>query len=385
MPDKIAVIGGGIVGIANAWQHAKVGASVTLFERNEAACGASVRNFGMVWPIGQPNGPLHTTALRSRELWTEVLSGARAWSNPCGSIHVATREDELAVLTEFAQKAPQLGYDCKLISPEQAAAASPALRAHDLVGALWSPTEMCVDPRQVIRQAPGWLRDRYCVDLQYGVTVREVTPTGLFDDRGRSWDFDQVIVASGVDLRSLFPEVHANAGLGACKLQMMRTVPQPDAWRMGPMIASGLTLRHYAGFRICGSLDTLRRRVAEETPELDAYGIHVMASQNGDGNVVLGDSHEHNEAVEPFDKSVIDDLMLRELRRFLHLPDWSIQQRWHGVYATLTGEVQFVHRPFENVTVVIATGGAGMTMSFGLAERLASGERSLSGLSAITQ
>ncbi|TWT76048.1 D-amino acid dehydrogenase small subunit [Posidoniimonas polymericola] len=384
MAEKIAVIGGGIVGIANAWQFAKTGASVTLFERNPVACGASVRNFGMVWPIGQPKGPLHATALRSRELWDEALVGARAWSNPCGSIHVATRDDEFEVLAEFAQKSSQLGYECELLTPEKAAAASPALRAQDLVGALWSPTEMCVDPRQVIRQAPGWLRDRYCVELQYGVTVREVLPTGLVDDRGRVWEFDQVIVASGVDLKSLFPEVHANAGLGACKLQMMRTVPQPEGWRIGPMLASGLTLRHYLAFGICDSLESLKRRVAEETPELDAYGIHVMASQNGDGNVVLGDSHEHNQEIEPFDKSAIDDLMMRELRRFLHLPDWSVEQRWHGVYSTLPGEVQFVYRPYERVTIVVATGGAGMTMSFGLAERLASGDRTLSGVPALT-
>lgn len=371
MTDRVAVIGGGIVGVAHAWQQAKRGANVTLFERGRLAAGASVRNFGMVWPVGQPNGPLHATALRSRQLWTEFLSDAKLWSDPCGSLHVATRQDELDVLGEFAHNSRELGYECQLISGEQAAEKSPALRADELKGALWSPTEMTVDPRQVIQRAPLWLHEKYGVDLQYGVRVREVSPTRLVDAHDRAWSFDRIIVASGVEIAELFPEVHREAGLGACKLQMMRTIPQPNGWRLGALIASGLTLRHYATFRVCRTLDALKKRVARETPELDEYGVHVMASQNGDGNVVLGDSHEYGDAITPFDKERIDELMLRELRRFLHLPEWTIAQRWHGVYATLPSEVQFVHQPMPGVTIVIATGGAGMTMSFGLAEKLA--------------
>ena len=38
------------------------------------AMGASVRNFGMLWPIGQPFGPLRQLAVRSLQIWLEVLA-----------------------------------------------------------------------------------------------------------------------------------------------------------------------------------------------------------------------------------------------------------------------------------------------------------------------
>jgi FAD dependent oxidoreductase TIGR03364 len=367
---RVAVVGAGIVGLAHAWSAAKRGHEVLLLERDSAARGASVRNFGMVWPIGQPNGPLHLAALRSRRLWTELLSETGYWHDACGSLHLAFRSDELNVLEEFVRLSGTLGYECELLSPDEVQARSPAVRRQNLLAGLWSPTEMCVDPRQVIGEMPAWLEERYGVQMLRGVAVQGVALPWVVASNGDRWRVDQVIVATGADFRTLFPEVFQQAGFRICKLQMMRTHPQPDNWRLGTMLASGLTLRHYETFRVCDSLVPLRRRIAEESPNLDRFGIHVMAAQNGRGEVILGDSHEYDDDVTPFDKSLIDRLILDELRKIMDLPDWTICQRWHGVYPKLPNTLQFIAEPEPEVHIVIASGGCGMTMSFGLAEDL---------------
>jgi FAD dependent oxidoreductase TIGR03364 len=168
----------------------------------------------------------------------------------------------------------------------------------------------------------------------------------------------------------LFPEAFAGSGIKLCKLQMMRTPPQPGGWRLGPMLAGGLTLCHYSSFRACRSLAALRERYDREMPEYLRLGIHVMASQNALGEVVIGDSHEYDDAIEPFDKPRIDDLILGYLRGMARLPDESIAARWHGIYAKHPSKLIYTAEPQPNAKVVTAPGGAGMTLSFGFAEEL---------------
>ncbi|MDP4246186.1 MAG: FAD-dependent oxidoreductase, partial [Bacteroidota bacterium] len=67
--QKAIVVGAGIVGLATARALAVRGFAVKVFERSERAVGASIRNFGMVWPIGQPGGKMYSRAMRSREIW----------------------------------------------------------------------------------------------------------------------------------------------------------------------------------------------------------------------------------------------------------------------------------------------------------------------------
>jgi D-hydroxyproline dehydrogenase subunit beta len=155
---------------------------------------------------------------------------------------------------------------------------------------------------------------------------------------------------------------------------MMRSAPYSGGWRIGPMLAAGLTLRHYASFQNCPSLPALRRRVNLETPLLDRLGIHVLVSQNGRRELTIGDSHEYGDLIEPFDKTEVDECILAYLKTFLDAPDIRIAARWHGTYVKHKSEPYVVVHPTPAVTAITGVGGAGMTLSFGLAEQVVAGE-----------
>jgi FAD dependent oxidoreductase TIGR03364 len=364
---QVAIVGAGIVGLAHAYLAARAGRRVTVFERNPAAMGASIRNFGMIWPIGQPAGRLHRMALRSRQIWLEVLEDAKLPCFPTGSLHVAYRDDEAAVGLEFSHKGPALGYECAWLTPQQALEKSAAIRGQGLLGALWSPTELTVDPREVVRRLPEFLRERYGAKFCFGTPVTAVEGS-VVHAADQQWHADVVVIACGDDFQTLFPEFFRQSGVTRCKLQMMRTVPQPAGWKLGPSLAFGLTFKHYPTFQTCASLEMLKERIARESPELEKWGIHVMVSQNASGELTIGDSHEYGLAVNVFDRPEVNRLILDYARGYLQVPTLEIGEQWHGVYAKHPDHAYLRFRPADGVCVVTVTSGIGMTMSFGIAE-----------------
>jgi FAD dependent oxidoreductase TIGR03364 len=367
------VVGAGILGLAHAYQLARRGRKVLVCERHPKAQGASIRNFGMIWPIGQPVGAMYDMALRSRAFWLHILPAAGLWYGPVGSLHLAYHPDEAQVLYEFAEAAKTNGYrPVQIIPAFEVGARFLNVNPNGLRGALYSDTEVCVDPRQVVAQLPAYLQHAFGVTFRFNTVVHHIDGSTVHTSGGRV-GAEAVYICSGDDLLTLYPDAFAEMGLQRCKLQMMRTEPMSGDGKLGPMLAAGLTLRHYKSFAHCPTLAELKARVARETPEYDRYGIHVMASQNGHGELVLGDSHEYDSDIEIFDKEIIDQLVLSYLATFLHA-DYRIAARWHGVYIKHPATPYVVAQPEPNVTLVNGVGGAGMTLSFGLADNVV-GER----------
>ena len=367
------VIGGGIVGLAVAYAAARRGQSVAVFERNNQAVGASIRNFGLIWPIGQPPGPLLQRALRSRASWLELAEAAGFWVNRNGSLHLAYHADEEAVLREFLESSGNQGYQVEWLSPEAIAQRSPAVRPEGLRGGLWSATELTVDPREALIALPKYLAEQHGVAFHFNRAVSRI-------DGSRLWVGDtvyeagQIFVCSGSDFETLYPEQFAATNITKCQLQMLRTAPQPSDWQVGPTLCGGLTLRHYAAFQDCPSLAQLDVRYDQENPAFKEGGIHVMLAQNGRGELVIGDSHTYGPTPLPFSSDKIDNTILEYLRTFAQVPDLRIAERWTGIYPKLPGHTEWVATPSESVTLVNALSGAGMTLSFGLAEEVVGAE-----------
>lgn len=360
----VAIVGAGIVGLAHALASARRGRSVVVFERDERAVGASIRNFGLIWPIGQ-TGELVDDALRSREIWLDVARSSDLWLVDSGSLHLAYHPDELAVLEEFAGS----GRECQLLSAAEVSKRSSVVRTSGLLGGLWSPTELNVDPRQAIPAVAALLAEQG-VTFRFGSAVREISLPHVRTSQ-EDWEVEQVYVCSGNEFQVLYPSVFADAGIRRCKLQMMRTVQQPSGWALGPTLCAGLTLLHYPAFRSCVGLPALRSRLEEQLPFHLEHGIHVLVSQTRLGEVTIGDSHEYGLTHDPFEYEAVNEAILDYFGGFAEVPRPEIAERWHGVYPSLpSGDPYLIAKPEPGVTIVNGLGGAGMTLSFGLAERL---------------
>lgn len=365
------VIGTGIVGLATARALAVKGYAVKVIERTHKAVGASIRNFGMVWPIGQP-GKLYDRAMRSREIWKEIGDQGAFWYDPVGSLHLAYHPDEWHVLQElhaaFSDERP-----VELLRAQDVADRSGAVVQQGLLGGLYSADELIVDPREAIGALPGYLQEKHGVEFFWGRCVSYISENTVYVGNEEEYEGDVIFICSGADFETLYPEAFAAYPLTKCKLQMMRIAAQPDDWRIGPAFCGGLSLIHYKSFAAAPSLQELKKRYEAEMSEYLDWGIHVMVSQNGRGELTIGDSHEYGLTHDPFDKDFINTMILQYLRSFAQFKDSRIIESWNGIYPKLTnGESDLFFSPEPAVYVLNGLGGAGMTLSFGLAEEATS-------------
>ena len=363
----VAIVGGGIAGLAHAYMALRKGYRVVLFEREQFSVGASVRNFGMIWPIGQEPEVGLNYAIRSREHWVELSKQAGFWLNENGSLHVAYHEDEEAVLNEFLGLYNDSGFDCEWLSSDQVMQKSPMVNKIGLRGGLYSTTECNVNPKEAIRRIPLFLQEKYGLILRFGRLVHEITHP-IIRTQDETWRASKIIVCSGSDFETLYPNLYAQQNLMKCKLQMMKAMPR-QPFTLGPSLCAGLTLRHYAAFSKCKSLPILDKRYDELEIGFKDHGVHVLLAQHADGGLIIGDSHHYFKTVEPFDSEAVNQLILKYLSTFLET-EFDIVERWHGVYPKLNGSINLELEPEPGVTIINGLGGAGMTLSFGIAEEI---------------
>lgn len=368
MQSKSAiVIGAGIVGLAMARSLAVRGYAVTVFERHGKAIGASIRNFGMIWPVGQPNGALYDRALVSKSIWKEIAKEMGLWYEEKGSLHLAYNDLEWAVMNQFAIANKGIR-PVRTLTPGETLKKSEAVNIDGLKGALFCEDEMIIESRIAIPLLSAYLHDKYGVQFYYNSAISLVQYPFVCSGR-KSWSADLIFICGGADFETLYPDVFSSSGLTKCKLQMMRLVAQPDNWRIGPALCGGLSLAHYKSFEIAPSLQDLKSYFQKEMPEYLQWGIHVMLCQDSQGELTIGDSHEYGLVQDPFNKQFINRMIIDYLKKFVVIKDWDLSQCWNGTYSKLTsGKSEFIHQPEEGVTIVNGMGGAGMTLSFGLAE-----------------
>lgn len=367
----LIVIGAGALGTFHAYQAAKAGQRVLLLEKDHFPVGATVRNFGQVVPSGLA-GRWFDYGRRSLEIYRDIQQETNLTVRANGSVYVASDADEWALANELHDKYVGLGYPCELLTKAQCLAKYPELQPGYVVGGLYFPQELSVEPEQMIHRMIAFCRSKYRIDYRPGSVVIDCQSnySGAIVTLSNKHRFQagRVLICSGHEVRLLFPDVFADAGLVVSKLQMLLVEPVAGVNLPGNIL-TGLTIRRYESFQALPSFASIA--TPEHLAELKRWGIHILFKQAIDGSFIVGDSHEYADATKAEElgyhtQDYINELMLTEARRIVRFP-LTVRKTWAGFYSQTKDEI-FEYDVDENIRILTGIGGKGMTSGAGFAE-----------------
>src|ERR1700728_3497293 len=159
-PVDVAIVGGGVIGLAVAWRARAKGLSVTVLERGVLGRGTSYVAAGMLAPVaevefGEAGQAALELGLRSVALWPEFVaelercSGAELGLRRIGTLVLARDEDEARELDRQIAFRESLGLRTTRLRGSDARALEPGL-APTVRLALEAPDDHSVDPRLVL-------------------------------------------------------------------------------------------------------------------------------------------------------------------------------------------------------------------------------------------
>jgi L-2-hydroxyglutarate oxidase LhgO len=352
----VAVIGGGVVGLASALALAGRGASVCLLEREaRVGHGTSTRNSGVIHA-----GLYYPAQSLKARLCAEGRDRLYAFCEQhdiphrrCGKLVVATEDQELHQLGELHARATGNGVTCSIVDRAFIRAREP--HALSAVAALWSPDTGIVQAEALVKTLARLCRDRD-VALLVGSPLIDAMPHG--DGIRIVTPHETIEAGTVVNAAGLYAD-HVSAMLGAsdftiypCRGEYAELAPAKRPWLNGLIYP----LPHGVGL-----------------------GVHFVKTTWG--SVLLGPTTCYIDARDDYESKrlPVEDFLepARKLLPELTLAD--LQPGGTGIRAKLHGPDRsfadfIVDRDAKNPAVIQAAGidSPGLTSSLAIGERVAS-------------
>lgn len=358
----IVIVGAGILGLATAYRAHRAGVRVSVIDSAAAPVGASIQNFGHACFTGQADAYQELTR-SSAEGWVSAAAEAGFWASRPGTVVAAATDLEFHVLKEFAEhRGPR---EVVLLNAETTRDAL-GNRDADVVGGALLPSDMRVDPREAAPALARWLAQDG-VEFRFNERVLATHDGEVHTTRGIH-RADHVVVTPGLGVLDAFPGVAEWHGVRTCTLAMTM-IERPEAHPADTTVLTGTSLTRYGGFTAMPSAGQLREELATRDPELVGCRANLMMTGTP-GGLIIGDSHHYERTPAPFINEDTTEILLHRATTLLGISRPRILQRWLGRYADAPGTDLILERPDPRTTLAVVTSGIGMTLSFGVAERI---------------
>ncbi len=367
---KVAIVGAGIMGTAIAYQLSKGDATVTIYEKDDAPAGASVRNFGLVWISGRRGGEELRLALHSRENWKDVAGNVPEISlRESGSLTLLSSQSELNVAEEAIESDPANQRDLHLLTTDEVYDKYQLRLAKGVIAALECGLDAMVDPRKAVGAVLQYLTDRPNVDVRLSTQVTSVIDRSITTARGDREEFDVIIVTTGAAGVELISPYALPDDIGVSTTTLVMTSSYHTEQVISPAIADGDSLRYYPFFQPFAA-----KHLGEQDHLPKSHGAQLLARQLGDGTLIMGDSHYYDDPtrfkidieIASYFRDRLDGLLEAEIPR--------IEKVWLGTYARATDPIRpyVAHPVADGVLYVTGAGGMGMTISWAIADEVVS-------------
>jgi D-hydroxyproline dehydrogenase subunit beta len=227
---EVAVVGGGIAGTTIAWELARRGRAVRLFEQANLGAGASGRNTGTL--LHQTEPAVAAMLRASERAYRELPGDVDFRMTPRSELLLARDEERMAATTRRAEAIAAQGVHVERLSGDEVRAGLPAVDPAVAGGYVMEGVHT-VDSQAATRAFAEAARG-VGATISTGVRVGALEPGGVLTDGGRV-PADAVVLANGPWMADLLPGSPVRGGRGWLMRTSRLDFPLPwiveeDSW-----------------------------------------------------------------------------------------------------------------------------------------------------------
>lgn len=342
----VVVVGAGIVGAACALELQQQGLRVTLVDAAAPGCGVTAAGMGHLVALDETEQELDLCLLSLR-MWQDFLRRhpGVGQASHCGTLWVAEDEHQLAEAQARAERLCRHGWQAEALNGAQVRLLEPALR-HGLAGGVRVAGDSVVYPPEVahflsqelVRQGGALLQGQAAVRVGDGLVV-------LAD--GQRLAAQQVVVAAGVEVARLLPEVPVFARKG----HLLITDRYPGR------------LRH----------QVVSMNYGQAAAGADALAVAANVQPRPTGQWLVGSCRQDGQRDTSLDPAVLRAVLRSAIELLPCLAEMNIVRGWAGMRpASPDGKPLIGRHPGRNgVWLNVGHEGLGVTTAFASARLLA--------------